>query len=125
MHVDLVWHDDDERILRWQFSAPVGVLDYTIPMNDTATRCVLSDHAAVDVIIDMGWRMPFPNRHFKYLRQAILSAPPTMRRVVIVVANPFSRVVMHMGLLRPYPELRERGVTTATTIEQALQQLST
>jgi hypothetical protein len=107
MHVTLTWDDTAETIMRWQFSGWIGLVDYIQPINETARLAIFAEDA-VDAIIDTGWRLPFPNRPFKYLRQAILAAPPSLRLVVIASPNPFTRWVIALRLTRRYPELAGR-----------------
>lgn len=124
MQVKLSWVDENEQCVHWQFPAFIGIVDYVIPMNETATFCVMSDHEWIDVFLDIGWKMPFPNRHFKYVRQSILAAPPSLQRVVILVQNPFSRIVVQQGLIRPYPDLQQRRVQVVGSPEHAQKILS-
>lgn len=123
MQVELVWDDPDERVVRWQFHGFIGVMDYIMPLNDTATRAVLSDHDSIGVLLDIGWRMPFPNRAFRYLAQAIVAAPPTIRRVAVYVRNPGTRWLIQTRLIQPHPELAARQVKLFASLPQARQYL--
>ncbi len=107
MNVELVWDNDEETVVRWIFSGFIGTVDYIMPMNDTAGRTIMAD-GNIGAIIDIGWKMPFPNRAFKYLHQAIMVAPSELRVIVIVCKNLFSRLVIGNRLIKPYPELKNR-----------------
>lgn len=108
VHVSLHWDDPAETIVRWEFSGFIGVVSYIIPMNETAMRAMTGEADALDAIIHIGWKMPFPDRGFQYVRQPILAAPPALKTVVIACRNPLTALLVRRGLLTP--EVRARGV---------------
>ena len=98
MDVQLQWDNEAETIVRWDFTGWLGTLNYLIPINETARMSIFADEP-IAAIINIGWHMAFPNRPFKYLRQAILAAPPGLRMIIIACPNPLARLIMRARLL--------------------------
>jgi hypothetical protein len=103
MRVTLTWDDAapgaDGTLVRWEFVGLIGLVDYIVPMNETAQKAIFAD-GDIDAILDMGWAMPFPNRPMLHLYHAIMAAPPALRTVVIASANPLTRGIIRWRLLQ-------------------------
>lgn len=123
MDVTLRWDDDACTIVRWDFSGWIGVLDYIVPVNETAREALFAD-APLAAIIHLGWKLPFPNRAYRYLAQAIAAAPPALGPIVIACRNPFARWIIERRLLNAQPILRDR-VHIVNSLAQARALVST
>lgn len=107
MHVKLSL--EEASLIRWDFIGFIGVIDYIIPLNETAAIAIATDTDGVVVLVNMGWTIPLPNRSFGTIRQAVRAAPSNIQRIIIVCANPLTRLVMMLTLGR-YADLKERLV---------------
>ena len=99
MCVHLEWDNREKTVIRWDFGGGIGLVNFIIPINETAQRAILSDADSVDAILNIGWRFPFPNRPFRYIAQAILAAPASLDHIVIA-AYPLARLIAAGALAR-------------------------
>lgn len=106
MDIELLWDDDEETIVRWAFHGMVGMIDYMIPINETAARGMMNG-GKVDTIVNIGWRIPLPNRPMQELKKPIFAARSYgLGITVLVIKNPITRAVIALTLGRD-PELDE------------------
>lgn len=100
MHVELLWDEPFPNTVLWRFEGAVGMIDYLPPMNDSIGRAMVEPDTRYDVLVNMGWAVPLPNRPFRYLAQAIVGAPPNLGLVVCASENPLTRAVIAATLGR-------------------------
>jgi hypothetical protein len=94
LRVHLHWDDPEQTIVRWEFDGWIGLLDYTIPINETASMGILNSGRA-DSILNLGLKLPFPNRHPRTLVQPVLAAHSYgLGYVVIVTRNPIAAAII-------------------------------
>jgi hypothetical protein len=106
MRVRLTWDDPQETIVRWDFERMIDVINYIVPINETSTMAMLSEGKA-DTIINMGFRLIFPDRGFSQLKKPILAARYYgVGYVAIVTANPLARAIIRLTLTND-PDIRE------------------
>lgn len=99
MRVQLHWDDNAETIVRWEFSGVVGMIDYLIPVNETAGMGIMAGGRA-DVIVHLGWKLPLPNRPLPEIRKPLQAARHYgLGYTVLVVKNPLARWIINAGLL--------------------------
>lgn len=106
MQVHLHWDDDAETIVRWEFDGVIGMTDYMIPVNETAGMGIMAGGRA-DVIVNIGWKMPLPNRPLPQIKKPLQAARHYgLGYTVMVVKNPLARWIINTGLLDS-DEMRE------------------
>jgi hypothetical protein len=94
MRVDLHWDDPEQTIVRWEFDGLIGMLDYMMPINETASMGILNSGRA-DIILNIGMKLPFPNRHPRTLVQPVLAARfYGLGYIVIVTRNPLAAAII-------------------------------
>jgi hypothetical protein len=94
MRVHLQWDDAEQTIVRWEFEGWVGMVNYIIPINDTATMGILHGGRA-DSILNMGFKLPFPDRHPRELIKPIrASRDYGLGYVVVVTRNPLAIAIL-------------------------------
>jgi|GEM_PF-707219 hypothetical protein len=94
MRVDLHWDDPEQTIVRWEFDRWIGMVDYIIPINETASIGILNSGRA-DSILNIGMRLPFPNRYPRELFKPVNAARSYgLGYVVIVTRNPLAMAVI-------------------------------
>ncbi len=99
MDVTLHWDDDEETIVRWEFTGFMGRVDYIIPVNETAGMGIMAGGRA-DVIVNMGWKLAFPLRPMPEMKKPILATRSYgLGCVVMVVKNPLARWLIQSRLL--------------------------
>lgn len=95
-------------IVRWMFTGWIGVgmVDYMIPTNETAA-IGMSRGGRAHTLIDLGWKLPLPNRPFRYVKQGLLAAQwYGFGRAAIVSYNPLAWLLLWLVLTRD-PALAE------------------
>lgn len=119
MQVKLFWDNDDQTIIRWEFSGLIGITNYIVPINESAGMAMMANGKA-DNIINLGYKLPFPNRRIRALEQAIAAAHwYGLGIVVIVTRNPIARLILRFTLLK---SSQLQGVLyTAQTVDEAYQ----
>jgi hypothetical protein len=104
MPVQLKWDDDQQQVVRWEFTRAIEVLDYIIPVNETAAMAMMGNGKA-DIIVNMGWRLCFPSHSMHTVKQALLAARwYALGTVIIVSRNPLALAIIAVTLRRD-PEL--------------------
>ena len=94
MRVHLQWDNPEQTIVRWEFEGWIGVLDYIIPINETASMGIFNNGKA-DSIINMNMKMPFPNRHPRELIKPVLAAQSyALGYVVVVTRNAIATAII-------------------------------
>ena len=100
MNVRCLWDDTDETIVRWEFDGFVGLVNYMIAVNETAAMGIQKGGKA-NTIVNMGYKLPLPNRRLSELKKPLLSARWYGLGYVIVVAhNPIARMIIQQAFLR-------------------------
>lgn len=107
MRYTLGWDNDEQTVMRVDLRVGIGIFDYMPPLNDAGGWALMAD-GDVGMVMNLGWQIPFPARGFGSLHTQIIGAPHNIRPIVIVCANPLTRLVMTLLLLRPYPALQTR-----------------
>jgi hypothetical protein len=105
MRVDLHWDNPEQTIVRWEFDGWIGIVDYMIPINETAAMGILNDGRA-DSILNIGMRLPFPNRHPRQLLKPVLAARSYgLGYIVIVTRNPIAIAIIRATFRQTGSEL--------------------
>jgi hypothetical protein len=106
MRVRLTWDDPQQTIVRWDFERFIDVINFIVPINEMTTLAMLNGGSA-DTIINMDFRLIFPNRGFSQLKKPILAARSYgLGYVAIVTANPLARAIIRLTLTHD-PAIRE------------------
>ncbi|MDX2163386.1 MAG: hypothetical protein SF162_18855 [bacterium] len=100
MRVQLQWDNPEETIVRWDFVGWIGILDYIVAINETASMGIRNGGQA-DTILHMGMKLPFPNRHPRELIKPILASRfYGLGYIVIVTQNPVAVSIIRLMLGR-------------------------
>ncbi len=94
MRVHLQWDNPEQTVVRWEFEGWIGVLDYIITVNETASMGILNG-GRVDSILNMNLKLPFPNRHPRELIKPVVAAQSYgLGYVVVVTRNPIATAII-------------------------------
>jgi hypothetical protein len=114
----VIWDDDSQQIVRWEFQGLFGFINFIEPSNETAGMALLSPSGKAHTLIYVRfWQFPLPDRPFYHLAQIITANQfYGFGDVVIAANNPFTR-----GLLRW--KLNGTPFLLATSLARGRQQL--
>jgi len=94
MRVHLQWDNPEQTVVRWEFEGCIGVLDYIITVNETASMGILNG-GRIDSILNMNLKLPFPNRHPRELIKPVVAAQSYgLGYVVVVTRNPIATAII-------------------------------
>jgi len=94
MRVHLQWDNPEQTVVRWEFEGWIGVLDYIITVNETASMGILNG-GRIDSILNMNLKLPFPNRHPRELIKPVVAAQSYgLGYVVVVTRNPIATAII-------------------------------
>ncbi|MBC8100920.1 MAG: hypothetical protein H7Y11_15880 [Armatimonadetes bacterium] len=94
MRIHLHWDNPEQTIVRWEFEGWIGVLDYMIGINDTASMGIQNGGKA-DTILNLNLKLPLPNRHPRELIKPVLAARSYgLGYVVVVTRNPIAIAII-------------------------------
>lgn len=101
MDFRLTWDDEKQSCVRCDIRGFIGQVDWLVPINDMAGMALIGDEAGVSsLIIIPFWSFPFPNRPFKFIKQAILAGQSYgLGKVIIVASNPITRRLLNTRLM--------------------------
>lgn len=101
MNFTLAWDNEQQTCVRCDIRGFIGQVDWLVPINDMAGMALIGDEAsASSLIIIPFWSFPFPNRPFKFIKQAILAGQSYgLGKVVIVASNPITRRLLNTRLM--------------------------
>ncbi|MDZ4770197.1 MAG: hypothetical protein SGJ24_13790 [Chloroflexota bacterium] len=94
MRVHLQWDNPEQTVVRWEFEGWIGVMDYIVTINETASMGIFNGGRA-DSIVNMNLKLPFPNRHPRELIKPVFAAQSYgLGYVVVVTRNPIATAII-------------------------------